>query len=79
MGEIESVTVGMNHRTGRPKGHAFVQFRDPRDSQETHREFQGRVINGRALHIDWDAGRQRKMRMYRERRLLLYYFFSHIY
>lgn len=67
MGDIEYVTIGMNHRSGRPKGHAFVQFYDARDAQDTHREFQGRIIEGRALHIDWDAGKQRKMRMYDRR------------
>jgi len=68
MGEIESVTVGINHKTGQPKGHAFVQFRYPQDAQETHHEFQNYVIAGRALHIDWDAGKSNKMRNYRQRR-----------
>lgn len=65
MGEIESVTIGINHRTQQPKGHAFVQFRYPEDAQATHREYRGRLIRGRSLHIDWDAGKRRKMQAYR--------------
>merc|ERR1712137_421700 len=68
MGEIETVTIGMNHKTGQPKGHAFVQFRHPRDAQDTYRQFQDHVIAGRPLRIDWDAGKDKKMTSYRSRR-----------
>merc|ERR1711982_133393 len=67
-GEIETVTVGINHRTGQPKGHAFVQFRHPQDAQDAHYKYQGYGIEGRSLHIDWDAGRRNKMRRYRRER-----------
>lgn len=67
-GAIENITIGLNRATGQPKGHAFVQYCNYRDAQDAHYRFQGYRIDGRPLHIDYDAGMRQKLRSYGPRR-----------
>jgi len=60
-GRIRNVTVGVNRRTGQSKGYAFVEFEDRRDAEDAFDKFDGYVIEGRRLRLDWDIGLERKM------------------
>jgi len=60
-GRIRNVTVGINRRTGQSKGYAFVEFEDRRDAEDAFDKFDGYVIEGRRLRLDWDIGLERKM------------------
>jgi len=66
-GPIRNVTVGVNKRTGQSKGYAFVEFEDRRDAEDAFERFDGYVIEGRRLRLDWDIGLERKMQYGRRR------------
>jgi len=66
-GRIRNVTVGVNRRTGQSKGYAFVEFEDRRDAEDAFDKFDGYVIEGRRLRLDWDIGLERKMTYGRRR------------
>lgn|SRR3990167_4059974 len=67
-GIVESVKIGTDKKTGHPKGHAFVQFRNPEDAQEAYNKLNRYTIEGRSLRIDWDAGLTHKQARQPQRR-----------
>jgi len=61
-GRLSNITVGINKETGHSKGYAFVTFSDRRDAEEAFNKFQGFVLEGRRLRIDWDVGLEKKQK-----------------
>ena len=59
-GEITNLTLPINRETGRSRGFGFVTFSDPMDAKEAHEKLTGHTINGRALRLDYDAGKDKK-------------------
>jgi len=62
-GRLSNITVGINKETGHSKGYAFVTFSDRRDAEEAFNKFQGFVLEGRRLRIDWDVGLEKKQKV----------------
>jgi len=64
-GRLTNITVGLDKHTGQSKGYAFVSFADRRDAEEAFKKYQGHMLEGRRLRIDWDVGLDKKQK-YRE-------------
>eukprot|EP01047_Picozoa_sp_COSAG01_P027210 COSAG01_NODE_1789_length_9228_cov_4.869989_1_plen_124_part_10 len=41
-------------------GFGFITFEDPKDAQEAHDALSGHTVDGRALRLDYDAGKDKK-------------------
>lgn len=50
-GELEEVHIALDTRTGRSKGFAYVQLKDPKDALEAYIELDKQIFQGRLLHI----------------------------
>merc|ERR1712110_429518 len=60
LGNLKKITMGRDRMTGRPKGHAFVEFYEIQDATEAFETLQGKEVSGRVLRLDYDAGLNRK-------------------
>jgi len=67
-GKVKNVTIGINRRTGRSRGYAFVEFDTRRDAEDAYDHFQGYILDGRRLRLDWDIGIDRKRQIRYQRR-----------
>jgi RNA recognition motif-containing protein len=50
-------------RTGKSRGYAFVEFDTRHDAENAYDYFQGYMLDGRRLRLDWDIGIDRKMQV----------------
>lgn len=69
-GEIERVRIVRDKITNKPRGYAFVLFRDPECSKKAYREIgvhRGLMIRGRSAIVDIERGRT--VKFFRPRRL----------
>ncbi|HZW32897.1 MAG: RNA-binding protein [Chloroflexi bacterium] len=51
-GTVESVTMPLDHQTGRPRGFAFVQMPNDQEAETAIRMFNGYVLDGRPLRVN---------------------------
>lgn len=49
--DLGQVHVPVNYQSGSGKGYAYVQYKDPVAAQHSLRELDGKVFQGRLLHI----------------------------
>ncbi|KND00812.1 uncharacterized protein SPPG_03919 [Spizellomyces punctatus DAOM BR117] len=59
-GRLRSVSVPFDRFTGRNKGFAFVAYEDRRDAEDAKNKYDGFLVEGRRLKIDWDIGLDKK-------------------
>ncbi|ODV96851.1 hypothetical protein PACTADRAFT_48657 [Pachysolen tannophilus NRRL Y-2460] len=50
-GELESVHIAIDTRTGTSKGFAYIQFKSSDDAVEAYKELDKQIFQGRLLHI----------------------------
>eukprot|EP00695_Tsukubamonas_globosa_P003615 TRINITY_DN733_c0_g1_i1.p1 TRINITY_DN733_c0_g1~~TRINITY_DN733_c0_g1_i1.p1 ORF type:complete len:252 (-),score=57.46 TRINITY_DN733_c0_g1_i1:98-790(-) len=69
-GRIRNISLGINRRTGQPKGHAFVEFHTRVAAEEALSKYQGLLFMDRNIRLDWDPGldAKRSSRPYSPRR-----------
>lgn len=60
VGPVQAVTIGEDKKTGRSKGHAFVQYQKAEDAIKAYEKFNNYQIENRSLRLDWDPGLQNK-------------------
>ncbi|KAJ3091496.1 hypothetical protein HK102_000340 [Quaeritorhiza haematococci] len=59
-GRVKAVSVPFDRFTGRNKGFAFVQYEDRRDAEDAMAKYDGTLVGGRRLKLDWDIGLDKK-------------------
>lgn len=53
---MSKVHVGIDTKTGRGKGFAFISYFTTQDAKRAYKYFKGRPLDGRELRVDWDIG-----------------------
>ncbi|MEW5702062.1 MAG: RNA-binding protein [Candidatus Zixiibacteriota bacterium] len=51
-GQVVDVYLPSDHRTGRPRGFAFVEFASDEEAAKAIELFNGREVNGRKLNVN---------------------------
>lgn len=59
-GEIDSVRIAYNWQTKQSKGFAYVTFKKHGAAKSALEKLQGKVVLGRALHIDFDSSKAKQ-------------------
>lgn len=57
-GPLKKISFPYDRHMGRPKGFAFVEYRERRDAEDAFHHFNGKEVDGRQLRCDWDSGRR---------------------
>eukprot|EP00123_Amoebidium_parasiticum_P006136 comp17175_c0_seq1/m.16039 comp17175_c0_seq1/g.16039 ORF comp17175_c0_seq1/g.16039 comp17175_c0_seq1/m.16039 type:complete len:202 (-) comp17175_c0_seq1:600-1205(-) len=55
-GRLDRVTVTFDRNARKNRGFAFVTFAHRRDAEDAFDKYNGYVMDGRRLRLDWDAG-----------------------
>ena len=51
VGEVDFVDIHRDLLTGKSKGYAFVQFKDPKDAKEAVEKMDGIVVANKSLKV----------------------------
>eukprot|EP01028_Stygiella_incarcerata_P005171 TRINITY_DN2207_c0_g1_i1.p1 TRINITY_DN2207_c0_g1~~TRINITY_DN2207_c0_g1_i1.p1 ORF type:complete len:316 (-),score=64.77 TRINITY_DN2207_c0_g1_i1:118-1065(-) len=61
-GRVVNVRIGRERDTGRSRGFAFVEMETEKDAIEAHRKLTGFTLDMRTLRVDFDVGKEEKMK-----------------
>jgi len=59
-GEIANIRVAYNSVTKMSKGFAYIEFKEHSSAKVALMKMHGRMINGRPLHVDYDANKAKQ-------------------
>jgi hypothetical protein len=59
-GRVRKITVPIDSIRRHNRGFSFVEFEARPDAEAALTKYQGHVLEGRALRVDWDVGSERK-------------------
>ena len=59
-GRIAKITLPMDRYTGRNRGFAFVEYEVRKDADDAFAKYDGYMLEGRALRLDWDVAGERR-------------------
>lgn len=54
------MSISIDPYTHKNKGYAFVEYEDRRDAEDAKEKYDGFVVSGRRLRLDWDVGVNKK-------------------
>lgn len=59
-GDVVSVHIVRDHKTGKSKGYGFVEFTDEREADNAVRRADGRTVDKRRIIVDCELGRTKR-------------------